>query len=250
MKKNNSELLYVGRTEPYSKWKMPSHSHPFNEMIVVINGEMSVLIANQNIIAKAGDVLFYQAGAAHKEKSNEKNPAETIYFGWKQDNKEKMEFPILLHDTNGRMRLLSKWLLEERQTNSKYNIQFQESITETILAEYSRLNRTNKEKSELIRKIKGFMRDNLKENITLQKLADFAYLSKYHFLRKYKSESGRTPIEDLSILRIETAKELILTTNLPLKSIAKEVGFTNEYHFNRIFRKYSGLTPGHFRKNQ
>jgi AraC-like DNA-binding protein len=41
---------------------------------------------------------------------------------------------------------------------------------------------------------------------------------------------------------------LILSTNLPLKSIAPRVGFSDEFHLSRLIRRYHGISPGALRK--
>ncbi|MDD5688236.1 MAG: AraC family transcriptional regulator [Elusimicrobia bacterium] len=248
MYKSKIKLHFVGRIDPKVKWKIRNHSHAFHEMIIITSGEMSVLIGNKNINAKAKDVLFYSAGVEHKEQPSKINPVEAIYINWERKDKEKTEIPVLTHDNDGRIRLLVKWLFQEWQFNSKYNIQFQEAVIETIVAECLRLSKIKKGTSEFIWKIRNFMRDNIKEKISLEKLANYADLNKYHFLQKYEKLTGRTPMEDLRILRIDMAEELILTTNLPLKVIARETGFANEHHFSKIFSKYSGTTPGHLHK--
>lgn len=53
---------------------------------------------------------------------------------------------------------------------------------------------------------------------------------------------------DLRQLRIELACSLLLTTSQPLKVIAEEVGFCDEYYFSRVFRRLRGLPPGAFRQ--
>ena len=50
-------------------------------------------------------------------------------------------------------------------------------------------------------------------------------------------------------MRIEYAKELIISTNLPLEHIAYSCGYSNEVHFYRQFLSKTGMTPGDYRKN-
>ena len=55
-------------------------------------------------------------------------------------------------------------------------------------------------------------------------------------------------MEDVRTLRVEYARELILTTNLPLKAIAPMAGMSSEYALSKVFRRVLGTTPGALRR--
>ena len=55
-------------------------------------------------------------------------------------------------------------------------------------------------------------------------------------------------MSDLRLIRVDEACHLLLTTDLPLKSIAERSGFCDEYHFSRVFRQLRRMSPGEFRK--
>lgn len=244
MKIKPPKLINVGHLEPDSTWQMKTHSHACHEMIVIMRGKIHVRIGEKNLQARTGDILFYPAGFIHIEQSDHNDPVESIFLGWEGDGRR---FPLLAHDSRGRIRLMSRWLYEERQHPYPDSRLLQEEIFKVILVEFLRVF-TYKERA-LVRKTRDIMRDQLEKTISLDDLVKQVGMSKYHFLRKYKNLTGRTPMTDLRIIRVETARELILTTNLPLKAIAAKVGLANQYHLSRMFRRYLNLTPGYFRRN-
>ncbi|HHV95006.1 MAG TPA: helix-turn-helix transcriptional regulator [Clostridiaceae bacterium] len=69
-----------------------------------------------------------------------------------------------------------------------------------------------------------------------------SYLSRY-----FKDQTGKTITEYLIYKRIEKAKELLRSTNEPIRSIMQHVGYQNETSFVRIFKKIEGVTPGMYR---
>ncbi|MDD5687536.1 MAG: AraC family transcriptional regulator [Elusimicrobia bacterium] len=243
--KKNSKLLVVDTLDPFPDWEVKKHYHSFDELVVVTRGSVRVEISGKIIQANIGDILYYPSGLQHKELNDANDQAGIIVIHWKK--KGKVELPTLIHDSNKRVYSLANWACE--QTNSRYIRRhlLQEKILDVIIAELTKIT-TYKEKHPLIDKIRVFMKNNLKEPLTLGKLANYADMSKYHFLKTYKKLIGLTPMEDLRIIRLETAKNLIITTDLPLKSIFAEVGFANKYHFSRLFKKYFNTPPGHFRK--
>ncbi len=68
-----------------------------------------------------------------------------------------------------------------------------------------------------------------------------------HFCSAVKRASGLTALAIINQMLIMNAKEQLYTTSKPVKEIAFELGFNNPSHFNRFFRKHTGLTPQEYR---
>jgi AraC-like DNA-binding protein len=224
---------------------MRSHRHPlFHELIVVFRGKCRVQIAGKEILAEKGDVLFYPQGVWHAEQSDPDDPVETYYVSWKGYTEER-NFQV--HDRSGRIRLLISWLREERGSNFAGDQILNNAFLQAMLAEFTRLAGCN-ESNDLVLAIRTFMQDHLAEPLALDDLARRARMSKFYFVRKYKEFTGRTPMEELRMLRVEMARNLVMTTNLPLKSIAPRVGLCNEYYLCRLSAKYLKTSLGSFRR--
>jgi AraC family transcriptional regulator len=78
----------------------------------------------------------------------------------------------------------------------------------------------------------------------LSTLAAMSGISRFHFSRLFKLETGMAPGRYIENLRIERAKALIEAAELPLVEIAHQTGFSDQSHFTRRFRKAVGMTPG------
>lgn len=85
------------------------------------------------------------------------------------------------------------------------------------------------------------------EDLGLEELAGIAAISPFHFARRFKEATGKSPHRYLVKLRIERAKLLLKTTALPVSEIAFRVGWDNPSHFTAAFRQQTGGTPGAFR---
>lgn len=83
---------------------------------------------------------------------------------------------------------------------------------------------------------------------TVEELAAKAHLSQAYFQVMYKKAFGVTCITDVINTKIIHAKDLLASTDLPVKRVAQELGYSEVYHFIRQFKKSTGLTPGAFRK--
>lgn len=97
--------------------------------------------------------------------------------------------------------------------------------------------------SELIAKLICFIEMHLDRTITLNELAELSELSRFHLTRRFKAETGETPMQFHLRKRIEKAKEL-LAGGLTAVHVAKKLGFSDGAHFSRQFKKVTGKTPG------
>jgi AraC-like DNA-binding protein len=96
-----------------------------------------------------------------------------------------------------------------------------------------------------IRHAMGFLSENLDLKISLEDVAREAGLSRYHFLRVFKQETGLPPHLFRTMRRIDRGRQL-LRGGLPLAQAALAVGFSDQSHFTNTFRKYTGATPGQY----
>lgn len=102
--------------------------------------------------------------------------------------------------------------------------------------------------SKMIAQITEFLEENYADpNLNTASVGNAFNISASYISKKFKKESGETLASYITIFRIEKSKELIRNTNYPLNSIAEMVGFSHIRTFNRVFKKYEGITPSEFR---
>jgi len=93
-----------------------------------------------------------------------------------------------------------------------------------------------------------FMNANLQRSISLEELADAAYLSPSHFSHLFKSQTGLSPGQYLINLRMEKARHLLTTSLLSIKEIMALVGCDTRSNFLNHFRTHFDCTPTEYRK--
>ena len=94
----------------------------------------------------------------------------------------------------------------------------------------------------IIKQTLDFIGDSIGDHITLDLLAKNCSLSKYHFLRVFKKEVGMTPHSFIINERINRANKL-LQKGVSISEASLIVGFSDQSHFTRNFKKYFGYTP-------
>lgn len=91
--------------------------------------------------------------------------------------------------------------------------------------------------------------DQLGEELFVETLAEEAGLSLSRFAHLFRERMGVTPMNYLESRRMEQARQLLLTTDLPVQEVALNIGFPNAQHFSTRFRKLTGQSPSAFRQS-
>ena len=97
-----------------------------------------------------------------------------------------------------------------------------------------------------VQKALAFIRQHYNEDISIQQAADSLYLSPYYLMHIFKSDVGKTFHTFLTEYRMETAKELLRTPGCRIYEIALQIGYTDVKYFNKLFKKYTSLTPSEY----
>jgi len=103
-------------------------------------------------------------------------------------------------------------------------------------------------KDDRIHQIITYIRKNLGQHLDIDMLANKCCMSKDHFIRVFKNAMGLTPNVYVTTKKMERAELMLVTTNLPVKQVADEMGYEDYSYFNRLFKKSTGMTPQQYRK--
>ncbi|OJU86605.1 MAG: GyrI-like domain-containing protein [Shinella sp. 65-6] len=99
-----------------------------------------------------------------------------------------------------------------------------------------------------LRRVSAYIHDHLDEELDMDRLAEIACLSSYHWHRIYRAIYGETLAATVKRLRLHRAAGEIVRTGLPISGIAKRSGYPNLQSFNRIFKSVYGMPPARYRK--
>lgn len=96
--------------------------------------------------------------------------------------------------------------------------------------------------------IQTLMMANLNGELELDRLAEAAHLSKFHFSKRYKELTGYSPIQHFIHLKMERACYLLDIGRQSIAQVAAELGYDDPQYFSRLFKKVAGLSPSEYRK--
>lgn len=91
-----------------------------------------------------------------------------------------------------------------------------------------------------------YVHQHLAQNISLENIADSAGLSPFHFARQFRRATGIPPHEYVTRCRVERARDLLIRPGMTIADVAVQVGFCDQSHLARHYKRVYGLTPGAF----
>ena len=93
-----------------------------------------------------------------------------------------------------------------------------------------------------------FMKGHLREPLKIATLAALVNLSRSHYTTLFKRVTGYAPLSYLNHLRMQRAVQLLNTTDLSIKRISDQLGFSDQFYFSRAFRKMHNHSPSEHRR--
>jgi AraC family transcriptional regulator len=235
------------------KYKIRREYFPNILVIAVLHGSMHLEYRGQTYTLRSGNAAMIDCTEPHMYAA-EKDLLEFEYIHF--DGVNSHELCRYLLQENGPM--ISKVHFVPMKTMIEEMLEMQESqksepIVDTSMRIYRMLHLLHgelsqmEETSDYISRISSYINQNIDQKITLHDLASEAGLSEYHFSRRFKRDTGYSPVEFAAMIKTGYARELLIRTDLTVSEIADRVGY--ELHsFSNFFTQKTGNSPQAYRK--
>ncbi len=128
-------------------------------------------------------------------------------------------------------------ILNELGTTSEYQI---------LNAEHLSVETQSKE-NERINTIFNFVKENYREPISLEEMADLTHMTVPSFCRYFKKVTNKTFVQFVNEYRMVHASNLLSENEMSITEICFESGFNNFSHFNKSFKAFTGMSPSEYR---
>ena len=243
----------------YRKHEFARHFHTVPAIGVVDHGSMRTYCQKANHDLPAGSVLLLNPGEVHAPGPNcEKGWSfRMFYFGNSifKEWSEKITNQLIHFSTPVvQDRLLAQALLRLHRT-----LETPATPLETdsaMLSVFTQLGRNHASATlptkparpdrNAVNQAKEYLRARYTENVSLSELAEVAQVSQFHLVRAFHRAVGLPPHSYLIQLRIEAAQTM-LRSGKAISEVASLVGFTDQSHLTRHFKRLTGVTPNQYR---
>ena len=167
-------------------------------------------------------------------------------------NPDKIELKPILCGRDPHIEYIARSFLSEMQTDGLGGRLYSETLATQLgiqlLRNYSAfpIDLKQYDSGLSLRKLQtviDYIQANLEEKISLNTLAEITEISPYYFCRLFKKSTGITPYQYFIKCRIDRAKVLLKERKMSISDVAFEVGFSNQSHFTKHFKRLVGTTP-------
>jgi two-component system, response regulator YesN len=142
-------------------------------------------------------------------------------------------------------------LLEQYAEQIEYQETFEElsTLLTLIIQKIVEFMNSQKPLHKTIEYVIALIKEKYMTNMTLKSIAEEVFISPSHLSTLFRQEMGINFLDYLHQFRIEKAKQLLKEENGKIYFIAKQVGYYDEAHFVRFFKKWTGMLPSQYKKN-
>jgi AraC-like DNA-binding protein/mannose-6-phosphate isomerase-like protein (cupin superfamily) len=261
--------LYITRIGifPNAANHFKKRPHGLTKLIVFIHcidGEGWIKIQDKVITLKMGEAFFIPTGITHSYGAS-KNKPWSIYWMHIAGNKKN----DLIHLCNQKSDhdIIKVVYSEERMTLfhqimeifskgfSLSNLQLANLILPHYLGTFLSADSFNGLSAEsygednMVNDAIKFMQQNLNRQVTIEDMAKHVGKSSSFFFKKFKKDTGYSPIAYFNFLKIQLACQFIHAHTLTISEIGTKIGIDDPYYFSRLFKKLMGVSPRQYRNN-
>ena len=229
--------------------------------IIVISGSGTFNYMGKMYSLKAGDHLFIDCKKPYSHESTDSDPWELMwvhfngilmdqYYHYFTNKTSSITFrPENQSDLNALLENLMM-LADKKTIDSELMVSH---LLNNLITQVLTHNTDSKTKDmniieDKIQQIKDYLDGNFQKKIPLNMIADEFFISKYHMSREFKKAYGITIANYIIAKRITHAKELLRFTNMQIEEIGRQCGIEDNSYFNKVFRKFEGMTSSDYRK--
>ena len=216
-------------------WLTPEH----DLLLVLTTGAFCWEAEGQTHRATVGDVVYHPAGQPYLEWTS---PDETaagckITMDWQG---RRQHIAWISHDERGVIRAAAERLLA-----IWYEMASREQVPDLrdsahlifygIIGELLELNRDDT--PTLLRELRDFVMREPARSLNVAALAAHSGYDPAYYSRKFRAATGQSPMQAVRRIRLDLARELLLNTRQPAKTIARVCGFSDGAHLAHLFRR-------------
>ena len=274
-----NRVISVHYFQYMSDFSFPGESHDFWELVCVDRGEIDALAGERRLTLKKGNILFHKPNEFHNVLTNGKVSPSLVVIGFVchspaiksfedqlmsvQDTEKELLAQIIVEARNtfsgrlddpyqeelifnsepltfGSAQLISHYL--EQLIIHLYRRYFSYSLpvrSSRFLAEASSGNDT-------YNRIVRYMEEHLGERMTIDRICRDNLVGRSQLQKLFRDIKGCGVIEFFSMMKIDTAKQMIRDNQLNFTQIADRLGYNSIHYFSRQFKQITSMTPSEY----
>ena len=274
-----NRIISVHYFQYMSDFSFPGESHDFWELVCVDRGEIDALAGDRRLTLKKGNILFHKPNEFHNVLTNGKVSPSLVVIGFECHSPAIKSFEdqlMSVQDTE--KELLAQIIVEARNTFSgRLDDPYQEELifnsepltfgsaqlishyleqlmihlyrryfSYSLLVRSSRFLAEASSGNDTYNRIVRYMEEHLGERMTIDRICRDNLVGRSQLQKLFRDTKGCGVIEFFSMMKIDTAKQMIRDNQLNFTQIADRLGYNSIHYFSRQFKQITTMTPSEY----
>ena len=274
-----NRIISVHYFQYMSDFSFPGESHDFWELVCVDRGEIDALAGDRRLTLKKGNILFHKPNEFHNVLTNGKVSPSLVVIGFEYHSPAIKSFEdqlMSVQDTE--KELLAQIIVEARNTFSgRLDDPYQEELifnsepltfgSAQLISHYleqlmihlyrryfsyslpvrsSRFLAEASSGNDTYNRIVRYMEEHLGERMTIDRICRDNLVGRSQLQKLFRDTKGCGVIEFFSMMKIDTAKQMIRDNQLNFTQIADRLGYNSIHYFSRQFKQITTMTPSEY----
>lgn len=230
----------------------PQNCHRICDVFIyIVSGEAIYSLNDRKYNIKSGDALYISKNTTYHRKILSEQ-YHTIFVDFNFDVPAGSVLPAEIFEgfesiDNSFKKLYKTWSSQSIGSTASSLCLLYEIYSQMLIKKTRAY--ISKQSRDAFSDVQNIFFENFRDrDFSIREVEQTSGMSEVHFRRLFKSLHGMSPQQFLLSLRINAAKELLLSSDMSLKEISESSGFSDNCYFSRIFRKKTGFSPSEYRK--
>ena len=246
------------------------HAHSFVEFSIITSGEINYCIEGSHYLLEKDDVMIFNPGVHHQELINSNTVCTQLHIGIANLNIDCISNNFIRSFDGAPILSVKKYKdeflqccneisKEQRLRQLGHSFILKSLVMKLIIILYREMDECSappfhqadqlirNDKKVIIQSLLDYISSYYMKDISLDYLSTIMSISPAYLSKIFKEETGSSPIQYLIQVRLEKAKSLLGSSSLPIKDVAKAVGYEDAYYFSNLFKKHYDLSPSAYR---
>ncbi|WP_054955550.1 AraC family transcriptional regulator [Paenibacillus dakarensis] len=271
-------------------WSYPRHHHHLFELLCCLEGDVVQIMNRDQLTLHPGDWLLIKSGVRHQSINASSSPygyfnvhfdldvpeirsmlASAPYRYIPQQVADRTKLSTYINELEGILRRnhikTDTEAIPEEIEDTAHSFRFEDKLllqSYTLLIIHDVLSLLRElpaphmtptregplQATEIAHTIEEMLSRGLDDEMSVNRVAKELNLSRSQCSKLFSKVYGLSPRQYVSRQKLNAAKELLVTTNLPVSAIAEKLGFHSASHFSRQFRRWTGQSPTEYKPKQ
>ncbi|MBZ4187598.1 AraC family transcriptional regulator [Niabella beijingensis] len=226
-------------------------------LIHCVKGRGWFSIEQKRYEVNPNEFFIIPAGAAHHYGAHEKDPWSIYWLHFSGADadfysrlltKTQGKAPVSAVVSTSRQLIFYDIIQHLELMNNTDNIIYSCSSVHAYLSSFQNTQiKLSANENDIIQQCITFMKQNLDKPLRLDEISTEVGLSSSHLSSLFKKQVKSSPIHLFTSLKIQKACQMLMDNAHNIKTISYSLGYEDQYHFSRVFKKIMGISPKHFK---